>query len=100
MRRGYAQNWRELSWTFARILELLKIATEKEDSGLDGYIDSILEGIVSLVGGRGNSDVSRIQSLTSPVFFGTLAESIGGSLPTDSASRTDVVYLFENKSTD
>ncbi|KAG0149301.1 hypothetical protein CROQUDRAFT_89389 [Cronartium quercuum f. sp. fusiforme G11] len=48
-------NWRDLSWTFPRTLNVLKLSAEDESGSLTHYLDSMVEGIVLLVGGKGNS---------------------------------------------
>ncbi|KAH9807429.1 armadillo-type protein [Melampsora americana] len=54
--RDYAEYWRELSWTFPKTLELLKLCAEDETGHMSEYIDPVVEGIASLIGGQGNRD--------------------------------------------
>lgn len=54
--RDNAEHWRELSWTFPQTLELLKLCAEDETGHMNDYIDNVVEGIASLIGGQGNRD--------------------------------------------
>ncbi|EGG12651.1 uncharacterized protein MELLADRAFT_86847 [Melampsora larici-populina 98AG31] len=54
--RDNAEHWRELSWTFPQTLELLKLSADDESGSMRDYIDNIVEGIASLIGGQGNRD--------------------------------------------
>ncbi|MBW0479625.1 hypothetical protein O181_019340 [Austropuccinia psidii MF-1] len=94
----YSQQWRQLSWTFAELLKLLDLFSiettshsmlQTDPRGVHRYYVSILEGIVLLIGGQGNSETKK----AARILCEHMRNSSLQSKPTVEDTVSGIIYL-------
>lgn len=89
--RAHEDHWRDLSWSFPKTLDVLKMSAEDEIGDLTHRLDSMVEGIVLLIGGKGNSAVSFLsyKSCTIPILM-LIVDVLGAG------SSSNVLFIPEH----